>query len=89
VLMYAYIVLSLLARLRTEEARALSWQHVNWTATRKPILPSRPMWPCGDRCDCTAKLRLSGHAARSLFPRWRQQRSGRCRKPEGRTAPGR
>ena len=69
--------------------RALSWQHVNWTATRKPILPSRPMWPCGDRCDCTAKLRLSGHAARSLFPRWRQQRSGRCRKPEGRTAPGR
>jgi integrase len=29
VLMYAYIVLSLLAGLRTEEARALCWQHVN------------------------------------------------------------
>ena len=28
-LMYAYIVLSLLARLRTEEARALRWDHVD------------------------------------------------------------
>ena len=28
-LMHAYIVLSLLAGIRTEEARALHWQHVN------------------------------------------------------------
>jgi integrase len=28
-LMHAYIVLSLLARIRTEEARALRWQHVD------------------------------------------------------------
>jgi integrase len=41
VMMYAYIVLSLLAGLRTEEARALCWQHVNLDGDpqAKPSVP--------------------------------------------------
>ena len=39
--MHAYIVLSLLTGLRTEEARALRWAHVDLTATRADP-PSRP-----------------------------------------------
>jgi len=40
-LMYAYIVLSLLVGVRTEEARALSWQHVNLDGDldAKPSVP--------------------------------------------------
>ena len=40
-LMHAYITLSLRCGLRTEEARALRWAHVTWTATRPPGHPSR------------------------------------------------
>src|SRR3989442_1032543 len=61
-LIYPYIVLSLLAGLRTEEARALSWQHVNLDGDPKPSLPFRLMWPYGDLCACTARPRPSGHA---------------------------
>ena len=75
-LMYAYIVLSLLCGIRTEEARALRWQFT-WTlmATRPPARACHLMWPCGDRCACTARPRPSGHAAPSAFPRWRWRRS--------------
>jgi integrase len=47
VLMYAYIVLSLLAGLRTEEARALSWQHVNLDGdphAKPPVPPHVAVW---------------------------------------------
>jgi integrase len=47
VLMYAYIVLSLLAGLRTEEARALSWQHVNLDGdpqANPPVPPHVAVW---------------------------------------------
>jgi integrase len=47
VLMYAYIVLSLLAGLRTEEARALSWQHVSLdgdTHANPPVPPHVAVW---------------------------------------------
>jgi integrase len=40
--MYAYIVLSLLAGIRTEEARALRWGHVNLNgdpAASPPVPP--------------------------------------------------
>ena len=46
-LMHAYIVLSLLARLRTEEARALRWEHVNLDgdpAARPPVPPHVAVW---------------------------------------------
>src|SRR5215831_15981785 len=47
VVMYAYIVLSLLAGLRTEEARALSWQHVNLDGAphaKPPVPPHVAVW---------------------------------------------
>jgi integrase len=46
-LMHAYIVLSLLAGLRTEEARALRWEHVNLDgdpAARPPVPPHVAVW---------------------------------------------
>jgi integrase len=46
-LMHAYIVLSLLAGIRTEEARALRWQHVNLDgdpAARPPVPPHVAVW---------------------------------------------
>jgi hypothetical protein len=46
-LMHAYIVLSLLAGVRTEEARALRWQHVNLDgdpAASPPVPPHVAVW---------------------------------------------
>ena len=46
-LMYAYIVLSLLCGLRTEEAKALRWQHVNLDgdlAASPPVPPHVAVW---------------------------------------------
>src|SRR5690348_7214994 len=46
-LMHAYIVLSLLAGLRTEEARALRWQHVDLNgdpAAAPPVPPHVAVW---------------------------------------------
>ena len=46
-LMHAYIVLSLLAGLRTEEARALRWSHVDLDgdpAARPPVPPHVAVW---------------------------------------------
>ena len=46
-LMHAYIVLSLLAGIRTEEARALHWTHVNLDgdpAARPPVPPHIAIW---------------------------------------------
>jgi hypothetical protein len=50
-LMHAYIVLSLLTGIRTEEARALRWAHVDLDGDPE-ARPSRRTWPCGDRCAC-------------------------------------
>ncbi len=46
-LMHAYIVLSLLAGIRTEEARALRWQHVSLDgdpAASPPVPPNVAVW---------------------------------------------
>ena len=46
-LMYAYIVLSLLTGIRTEEARALRWAHVDLDgdlAVRPPVPPHIAVW---------------------------------------------
>jgi hypothetical protein len=45
--MYGYIVLSLLARLSTKEARALHWEHVNLDGDRQakpPVPPYVAVW---------------------------------------------
>jgi integrase len=68
-LMHAYIVLSLLCGLRTEEARALRWAHVDLDGDPKPARPSRRMWPSGDRSARTARPRPNGPAAPSASPR--------------------
>jgi integrase len=68
-LIHAYIVLSLLAGIRTEEARALRWAHVDLDAARPPARPSRRMLPCGGRSARTARPRPSGSAAPSACPR--------------------
>ena len=49
-LMHAYIVLSLLAGIRTEEARALRWSHVDLDgdpAARPPVPPHVAVWRSG------------------------------------------
>ena len=74
-LMYAYIVLSLLSGVRTEEARALCWQHVDLDgdlAASPPVPPHVAVWRS---VRVTAKPRPSGHVAPSAFPRWRWRRS--------------
>jgi len=46
-LMHAYIILSLLAGIRTEEARALRWQHVDLNgdpAAAPPVPPHVAVW---------------------------------------------
>jgi hypothetical protein len=74
-LMYAYIALSLLTGVRTEEARALPGRTSTWTATRTPARPYRPTWRCGGRYARTARPRSSGPAAPWPCPAWRPTRS--------------
>jgi integrase len=77
-LMHAFIVLSLLTGIRTEEARALRWAHVDLDgdpAARPPGRPCRRTWPYGDRSARTARPRPNGRAAPSAFP---PRRSRRC-----------
>ena len=65
--MYAYIVLSLLVGLRTEEARALRWDHVDLDGDPDASPPCRRTWPYGAPSAFTARLRPSAHAARSAY----------------------
>ena len=44
-LMHAYIVLSLLAGIRTKEARALRWSHVDLDGDPEAARPARRTWP--------------------------------------------
>jgi integrase len=67
-LMHAYIVLSLLAGIRTEEARALRWNHVDLHGDPAPPLPSRRTSPSGAQCASTATPRPNDHAAPSASP---------------------
>ncbi len=83
-LMYAYIVLSLLCGVRTEEARALRWQHVDLDgdpAARPPVPPHVAVWRSvrvhGETKTERSRrtLGLPQMAARSAFPRWQWRRS--------------
>jgi integrase len=66
--MHAYITLSLLCGLRTEEARALRWAHVDLDGDPQ-ARPSRRTWPCGGPSAPTARPRPSDPAAPSPVPR--------------------
>ena len=71
-LMHAYIVLSLLAGIRTEEARALRWAHVNLDgdpAARPPVPPHVAVWRPG--------ARARRHQHRTVPPHPRPPRSRR------------
>ena len=67
-LMHAYITLSLLCGLRTEEAGALRWPTSTWTAIPPPGRPSRRTSPCGGRSAPTARPKPSALAAPSALP---------------------
>jgi len=68
-LMHAYIVLSLLAGIRTEEARALHWTHVNLDGDPDATPPVPRTSPSGDQSASTATPRPNDHAAPSPSPR--------------------
>jgi integrase len=89
-LMYAYIVLSLLVGVRTEEARALRWDHVNLDGDPHAAPRSPRTWHSGGRCATAARPRPNGPAAPSPFPTWPPRRSVRCAtaKPTRRPWPG-
>jgi hypothetical protein len=77
-LMYAYIVLSLLVGVRTEEARALRWDHVDLDGdpgADPPVPPHVALW---GRCASAARPRPNGPAAPLAFPSWRPRRSAGC-----------
>ena len=48
--MHAYIVVSLLTGARTEELRALTWNHLDLEGDTKAIPPTRQAFSCGVLC---------------------------------------
>ena len=89
-LMHAYIVLSLLAGIRTEGTRALRWAHVDLDGDPATLPPYRRILPRGDRCAGAARPRPSGPAAPSPSPAWPSTRSatGRTARPASDSRPG-
>jgi hypothetical protein len=79
-LMYAYIVLSLLVGVRTEEARALRWDHVNLDGDPDADPPVPRTWRSGGRSATAARPKPSDPAARSASPSWPPRRCVRCGK---------
>ena len=73
----AYVSLCLLTGLRTEEARALTWEHVDLTASQTGTLRFRPAWPCGGRSGSMATRRPGSPAGPSGCRRRRSTRSAR------------
>ena len=56
--LHSYIVVSLLTGARTEELRALGWEHVHLDPDSGP-----PYRKCGDRCELKAIPRPESRAA--------------------------
>jgi integrase len=79
-LMYAYIVLSLLVGVRTEEARALRWDHVDLDGdpAATPVVP--PHVAVWRSVRVHGETKPSGLAAAWAFPRWRWRLFMHCRK---------
>jgi integrase len=85
-LMHAYIVLSLLAGIRTEEARALRWQHVGLDgdpAARPPVPPHMAVWRSvrtHDETKTERSCRALGLPPRPpiMAPLWMRGTCGRC-----------
>ena len=65
--MHAYIALCLATGIRTEEARALRWEHIN---LGNPTLPYPPALPCGARSEPTATPKPKNPGAPSPCPTW-------------------
>ena len=87
--MHAYISLCLATGIRTEEARALRWEHVDFgDPSAKP--PYRRARRSGARCGPTGTPRPRSRAGRWACRRWQWKRSGRTRsgKSEERLAAG-
>jgi hypothetical protein len=78
----AYLALSLMTGIRTEEARALTWEHVDLDGIPLPTRRCRHTWPCGALCGLTATPRPSGASGR-----WHCRSSSPMR--SGTTRPGR
>ncbi|HUZ53657.1 MAG TPA: tyrosine-type recombinase/integrase [Streptosporangiaceae bacterium] len=80
---YAYVVLSLLTGIRTEEAARCGGTTSTWR-------PSRPAWPSGGRCGRTVTSRRPAPGGRSCSPREHvgALRSHRERQAEEREAAG-
>jgi len=74
--LYAYIVLSLLIGVRTEEARALRWDHVDLEATQTPSRRCLPMSTCGARYVPTGTPRRGSPGVRWDCRGWRWKCSG-------------
>ena len=75
----AYVVVSLLAGVRTEEASALPWSEVDLERAR---------WPSTGPCGPRATPRPARAAASSSSPQGQSRRSGAPQAPGRRTAPG-
>jgi integrase len=89
-LMHAYIVLSLLAGLRTEEARALRWEHVNLDgdpAARPPVPPHVAVWR-SVRMHGETKTERSRRTLGLPPPRSRRSTPGLTARPVSGSRPG-
>ncbi len=79
--MYAYIVVSMLVGIRTEEMRALTWDHVDLAATPPVIEVWRSVRKTGDTKTRTSRrtLALPDVAVEALHRRRRAQEADRAR----------
>jgi hypothetical protein len=73
----AYVMVSLCTGVRTEEARALRWEHVDF-GDPASILPRPASVRCGGRCAPGGTPRPGPPGARSLFRRSRWPRCRHC-----------
>lgn len=70
-LMHPYVVLGLLVGVRTEEARALCWYHVDLDGDSDSVLSRPASCRRGDRFACMVRPRQNGPAACPGFLGWR------------------
>lgn len=62
----AYVIVSLTTGIRTEEARALRWDHVDLDGDGRPLQPETPAQSC--RALRVGRFRVAGHGALADHP---------------------